>query len=268
MTMLSAEERSRNQKALSDVISLKKPLSTTVTAPANKSSGRRRSNSLARQRRNCAINGAKSKSPPQRPQRQAVGKRSHSSKKHKREKHDKIEEKHPSYSHHHHHHALNGTPANHVVSLLVSNIVSSCSDSKPDTCDPFPDNKAFLWTASLLEILADLVLAVPACASAVQKFRLVRGKDRSRTAETTVAHALAGCPSPSKTFMSFLLHTILPQDRWSIKNDQQIWERIKEEESEESEAITAKKSLAFRLNKVSQTSAQLLVALVARPGEG
>ncbi|CAB9503919.1 Probable E3 ubiquitin-protein ligase hulA [Seminavis robusta] len=270
VTLLSTEERLQNQRAMSDVIKLKRPAPTAGPTPTGKSSGRRRSSSQARHRRGSS-NGAKSKSPPQR--QSSKGK--HSSKKHKREKSDKNDDKHSgqtNHQHHHHHnhshHSLNGTPANHVISLLISNIMASCSgDTTSDKSDPFPDNKSFLWTASLLEILADLVLAVPACASAVQKFRLVRGKDR-KGSDAATTHALSGCPSPSKTFMSFLLHNILPQDRWSIKNDQQIWERSKEDESEESEAMTAKKNRAFRLNKVSQTAARLLVALVARPGEG
>ena len=176
---------------------------------------------------------------------------------------EKDEAQHPSLP--------NSSPANHIVSLLISNIISSCGQCVEKENDKFPDDKAFLWTANLLEILADLVLAVPACAVSVQKFRPQKPKDRpsAKSAATdSVVHALEGCPNPPKTFLSFLLHNILPQDRWSIRNDQQVWDRAKEEIGEQSEAVAARKKMAFRVNKVAQSAARLLVALVARPGEG
>lgn len=265
VTLLSQAERAHHQKALSDFIKVRK-VSPSPTTPTTAKPTRRRSTSTSRHKRGSNNLVGKSKSPPP---KQPSSKRTHLSKKHKKEKN---EEKHAAASSHQY--PWNVTPSNHVVSLLIMNILSSSNITPgkipgfgPGQVDAFPDDKSFLWTANLLEILADLVLAVPACALAVQKYRLPRGKTSQRKGiPDSINHALGGCTHPPKTFLSYLLHCILPQDRWSIRNDQQIWEQSKEE-TEESHG-TAKMKMAYRLNKVSQTSARLLVALVARPGEG
>ena len=261
--LLTLKERTQIQKALADVIKSKKTVSAVGLPSTNtKTPARKRSLSQSKHKKAPGNTATKTKNTPQ---RQSSSKRNNSSKKHKRDKKGEKEEVHHSSQ-------PNASPANHIVALLISNIMSSCGKEKEKEDDRFPDDKAFLWTANLLEILADLVLAVPACAMAVQKFRPQRTKDRSSSkngASDSIAHALEGCPNPPKSFLSFLLHTILPQDRWSIRNDQQIWDRTKEEEEEEEKkAVAARKKMAFRVNKVSQSAARLLVALVARPGEG
>jgi hypothetical protein len=63
--------------------------------------------------------------------------------------------------------------------------------------------------------------------------------------------------------VSFLLHRLLPQDRWSYRQDQE-WD--KREKYDESRKQKTKES--FIKTKVAQTTARLLVALVARSGEG
>lgn len=261
--LLTLKERTQNQKALADVIKSKKGVAGVGLPFSNtKTPARKRSLSQSRHKKGAGNTAAKTKSTPQ---RQSSSKRNHSSKKNKRDKKVEKEEVHHSGQ-------PNGSPVNHIVSLLISNIMSSCGKEKEKEDDLFPDDETFLWTANLLEILADLVLAVPACAMAVQKFRPQRAKDRSYSkngaSDSISVHALDGCPNPPKSFLSFLLHTILPQDRWSIRNDQQLWDRTKEEEDEEEKAVAARKKMAFRVNKVSQSAARLLVALVARPGEG
>jgi E3 ubiquitin-protein ligase HUWE1 len=160
-------------------------------------------------------------------------------------------------------------PTAHVTYLIINRILLSvrAEPATNEIMDPFAEDTMFLWTGNLLEILADLVLAVPACASAVHNYRSHRSKDKAGRS-ALVHHALSGCPAPPKTFVSFLLHSILPQDRWGIRNDHQIWERRKDDGDAEYELINERKKRAYRLTKVSHAAARVLVALVARPGEG
>jgi E3 ubiquitin-protein ligase HUWE1 len=155
------------------------------------------------------------------------------------------------------------TPATHIISLLINAIISS-SLVEVSNNEKF-EKGAFLWIGSLLEITGDLILAVPACASAVHNYRPRRNKDKSMRSQ--LQHALSGCANPPKSFVSFLLHSILPQDRWTIKNDALIWERRKGLR-EESQATKDRRAKAFHVTKLSQSTARVLLALVARPGEG
>lgn len=250
VSLLSSEERTRNHRCLSQVVKVKRSASTPGNV-SGKHSGQRRSASLTRQRRGSGGH-AKSKSPLP---RGSSSKRGNSSKKHKRDnKNDDLS-----------HHTVNG-PANHITSLLITHIMSAWIPSSGESVQPpeaFEKDNSFLWTGSLIEVLSDLVLAIPTCATAVHKFRL------KKPIPSVFSHALTECPAPPKTFLSFVLHIILPQDRWSIRNDQQIWQPLAESDGGgETDAINAKKKRAFRLNKVSQAAARLLVALVARPTEG
>ena len=157
------------------------------------------------------------------------------------------------------------TPATHIASLLIASILSANANGLVEN-----DDDSFLWTGDLLEILADLVLAVPACASAVHNYRPHRSKDKARKVSMTsqIAHALPGCPSPPKTFVTFLLHGLLPQDRWTIRHDLQVWVRRNDSSEKDSASIKLKKKRAFRVMKLSQSAARVLIALVVRPGEG
>lgn len=252
--ILTPEERSRNQKALNKVIETKAPTVRLSLLTGTKPPTRRRSTSLSRHRKGGTI-ASKIKATPQR--HHSSSKKAVSSKKHKKEKNDL------KHSGHGQHSTQLASPANHIVTLLITNILASTSTAADDVgvqTEKFLDDKTFLGTGPLLEVLSDLVLAVPACASAVQKFRLQRTK--------AIAHALDGCPTPPKTFLNYLLHVFLPLDRCSFRNNQQLWERATEEVLEETEAINIQKKQAFRINKVAQSSARLIVALVARPGEG
>jgi hypothetical protein len=156
------------------------------------------------------------------------------------------------------------SPAIYITSLLINAIISSTSESSQDV------SQHFLWTGNLLDILADLILAVPACASAVHNYRQHRNKEKAKKLSLNfhVKHALSGCTSPPKTFVTFLLHSLLPQDRWTIRNDSRIWDRRKEETEDDKVTIKMKKKEAYRILKISQTTARVLVALVVRPGEG
>lgn len=252
VSLLSLDERSRNAASLTEIFK------SLASDNNSKSSGRR---SSSRPRMSTGSANTRTKASHQKGTKR--GSPGRKAKKDKGETQKNI--LNPASS--------NGAPTAHVTYLLINRIMTSASTESAaakESCDRFADDTMFLWTGNLLEILADLVLAVPACASAVHNYRPHRSKDKATRAATSalVHHALSGCPSPARTFVSFLLHSILPQDRWGIRNDSQIWERRKDDGDPESELISAKKKRAYRLTKVSQTAARVLVALVARPGEG
>ena len=265
VTLLSQSERTRNMKILSDLL---KPKASHI--PSVKTPIQRRSSGSARHKRLSGSN-PRSKTPSRANKRGATPKKNKKEKSDAKDKSDECHNGKPI--------VLNGSPANHVTSLLLTQVIAS-SSSPPgakDTSSPnangdddFGFSNSFLWIANLLEVLADLVLAVPACAAAIHKYRLSRSKDRGGRgpAVVSVSHALLGCPNPPKTFVSYLLHRLLPQDRWTSKKDSQLWSQKTDEDSEESRRVEDKKRAAFRRTKMAQTSARILVALVARPGEG
>lgn len=157
--------------------------------------------------------------------------------------------------------------ATHVTSLIVSSIIGSWpGDNTGQSTRPEP----FLVVDSLLEILTDLVLAIPSCASAVHNYRPNRARDRKARASLTseMRHALTDCPLPPKTFVNFILHICLPQDLVSIRNDPQIWDRRKGLDDDDTKAIKLKRARSYRVAKSSQAAGRLVLALVARPGEG
>lgn len=154
------------------------------------------------------------------------------------------------------------SPAVHITGLLIQAIVTSYLE---DDANSFAEK--FFSTGSMLEILADLVVAVPACASAVHNYRLNRSKDKIKKISSH-SHSQRHAIPPPKNFVAFLLNYLLPQDRWSIRNDPQVWTRRKDLSKEETALIDAKKKKAYHTLKVSQTSGRLLVSLAVRPGEG
>lgn len=160
--------------------------------------------------------------------------------------------------------------ASHICTLLLNSIMSTVAlEGNLDSFESTEDTQ-FLWVGSRLEILSDLVLAMPACACAVHNFRPHKNKDKVIRAffSTQLPHALGGCPNPARSFVNFLLHTFLPQDRWSIRNDSDVWDRRKGQSEEDTKNMKIKKERAFRIMKASQAAARVILALVARPGEG
>ena len=257
VTLLSSVERSKNFKIVSEVLQTKlhsSQSSKNVSNHRRSSGGKRRDKPSPR-----------SKTPTRSNKRASTPKRC---KKEKTEKKDCSEDSPRLPSQH-------ASPATHVTTLLIANIIqqSAVAEERGAPSEPFagPDfgfEDSFLWVVNKIEILADLVLAIPAVATAIHKFR-PRGKEKSGPHALLYhpKHALHGCPSPPKTFVSFLLHILLAQDRWSSQKDQQLWDRRSNDEDDAKE-VKAKKKAAFRKTKVAQSTARLLVALVARPGEG
>lgn len=142
------------------------------------------------------------------------------------------------------HTKLNGTPANHVTSLLLKEIVLSAESPNP--------KEPYLSTIDYLGTLSDLVLAIPACGAAVHRFKLAKG--------FVIHNAISGSPDPPQTAVSYLLHKLLPQPRLAPNQ---------EDESGKNEEISkSQRVLAHNKTMTSQAAARLLVCLVARSGEG
>ena len=148
--------------------------------------------------------------------------------------------------------------ASRICSIVMSSILAWKSSDLSE--------EPFVPVSDLLDLLADLVLASPNCASAVHGFR-VRGKDKGKKPllATQIKHALAGCHPPQRSFVNFVLHVLLPQDLWSIKNDPESWGRSKSTET--CDTASHKRKLAVATVKLAQASARMVLTLVARPGD-
>ena len=155
-------------------------------------------------------------------------------------------------------------PALRIVNLLIQSIVASTTSDCVDNGE-----NQFLPAHELIDVLSDLVLAVPTCASTVHSYRNYRGKDKRRVSSTNQnEHALQGCPSPPRTFITYLLHQVLPHDKWAIRNDIETWTREKGSHIKQAEVVNEKKKDAFKIVKTAQSTGRLLLSLVLRPGEG
>lgn len=156
------------------------------------------------------------------------------------------------------------SPASFVTNLIINYIInmSEIAADGHATSD-FGYESSFIWAADALRILSDLVFAIPACATTIHRFRLVKSKSTTPNDSVSGRHAR----STPKTFVSFLLHSLLVQDRSSCASEYQLWEEH-EVKSDRDQEKNAKKQEAFRRTQISQAAAKLLFALVARPGEG
>lgn len=127
-----------------------------------------------------------------------------------------------------------GTPANHITTLLLKSIMCSCPENP---------EQPHLSTLEHVGALSDLVLAIPACGAAVHRFKLVH-VDGGR-----IHNAISGCPDPPQTAVSYFLHNILPQPRLAPK-----------QESKETICDTAKdqKMMVYNRTKMSQAAARLM----------
>mmetsp|Transcript_14411 Transcript_14411/g.17071 ORF Transcript_14411/g.17071 Transcript_14411/m.17071 type:complete len:2242 (-) Transcript_14411:200-6925(-) len=160
---------------------------------------------------------------------------------------------------------LNGSPSNHVTTLLLNELLKAVDlDAKSTT----EENLPFLCIVEYLEIIADLVLAIPACAAAIHRYHPTGGRDSASSHEIeSLSHALSGCPNPPKNFVSYLLHKLLPQPRsYSMIENEKSIQNI--DVNGIADAKLAKKRKAYVKAKISQSTARLLVVLVARAGEG
>ena len=139
---------------------------------------------------------------------------------------------------------FDGSPPNHIVSLILAKSMKVPTENAIS-------NRPFLLTHDYLNILSDLILAIPSCGAAVHRYK--------PTDEISVLHALSGCPDPPQTAVSFILHNliILPRTKSALSSNH-----------EKFEAETPERKLAIIKSQTAQSSARLIVALVARSGEG
>jgi hypothetical protein len=140
---------------------------------------------------------------------------------------------------------LNGSPASHVTSLLLREVFRMQHENDKISSTSAKE-QPFLSTVDHLDILSDLVLAIPACGAAIHRYKPSKSDH--------FHHALSGCADPAQNAVSFLLHKLIPQPREDPKL------HINDDESS--------KRRAFTQARMSQSAARLIVCLVARAGEG
>ena len=71
----------------------------------------------------------------------------------------------------------------------------------------------FLCILDFLEIISDLVLAIPACAAAIHRFNSQSCKSpRASKVIQSMQHAMHGSSPPTRNFVSYILHCLLPQN--------------------------------------------------------
>jgi hypothetical protein len=155
---------------------------------------------------------------------------------------------------------LNGSPSNHIICILLTELIRSIECEK-SSCLPLESSRNFLLPVDYVEILADLVLAVPACAAAIHRYRPPQGNSIVRKAFLDLHQSLTGCHSPPSTAVSYILHRILPQPRPFEAN-------FANDRYGNSDQNDYERQTLYMHVKLAQAAARLLVALCARPGEG
>ena len=167
---------------------------------------------------------------------------------------------------------LNGSPTNHIVSLLLTDLTKVADNENENWEIGSPEAISFLRACDYLEILADLVLAVPACAAAIHRYRPphninLHNNKQQHNPLSNIRHALSGCPNPPPTAVSYLIHVLLPQERRNNSKGVDD-ENIKTNDAEWRSANEKKKKILLMKTKLAQSTSRLLVALCARAGEG
>ncbi|CAN0161237.1 unnamed protein product, partial [Scytosiphon promiscuus] len=143
----------------------------------------------------------------------------------------------------------------------------------------------FLGVANLVELLSDLVLHLPSCATSIHRFgqrerssshaaRLLApipgdsvaprpgsaaGVARAMRVLQAQRHAVFGAAAPSPTVVAFLLHVLLPSPRAGDAAAKGI---VDPDERRKRKAVSALQG------RKAQSAARLLLALCARAGEG
>ena len=244
IVLLSTEERVKNSKLLNS-LSVNGNTTTTVFTP----NAKKGEDDQAKRGRSCqkdksyVSKSGRSKSP----YRASIIKRGMSPKSTPQTKKEKQEGQWGSaHKHSKKHVQLDGTPANHVASLLLKEIMNT---APRDDIDSTSDEQPFLTTPDHLDILSDLVLAIPACAAAIHRFKPT----------CCILNAVSGCHEPPQTAVGFLLHNLLSQPR-SILHPKSTSKHADNLDKETKKAVVK--------SRTSQSAARLIVCLVARSGEG
>ena len=139
-----------------------------------------------------------------------------------------------------------GSTAHHVTSQVLTAFLRDF-DFKQST-----SKVLFISTSEYLEIIGDLILKIPACASVIHSFQPPN--------QISINHGCFGCKTPQQNVVNFLLHDLLSLPRVSSTKDKDV----------EKLTLAAKEEVreSYMKTKTSQNAARLLVILVARAGEG
>jgi len=258
VVMATSTQRSKNLGKISELLNLKQ-----AHMPCGRGSSSRKSSSFKSRRLSSTSSGSRSKTPNRSSKRNQTPKRTRKEKVESKDNHNEDASRHSS-NQTSSVQQITGLLINHVIQTAMPTVYENdeTRESQNKNYD-FGYDTSFLWTANVLEILADLVLAMPACATAIHKFKPSRKNRGSPFA--SLNNALQGCPSPPRTFVSFLLHSLLSQDRWNQETTTQEDESISGSGNDNEKLV--KKTRILR-TKVVRSTARLLVSLVARPGEG
>lgn len=231
VVLLPAEERARNSKILSDCF--------RMSLSANSSQGEHSLKGQAKAQTRASLSSpTKESSKKKHGSAQILSSKktplNRSSKKsQKKGKQDKV--------------LINGTPVNHVTVHILTEIIKSFQGKRNSSnLQDIP----FLCVFELVEIIGDLLLAIPSCSSAICNYRIpgafLKGKSQPRN------------------IINYLLHFLLPQPR-DVSNHHM--HQPLENDIEDEGARKMKRDNYMKI-KIAQSSARLLVALVARVGEG
>jgi len=256
VVLLTSAQRSRNLEVISETLNLKQ----IHSQPGKTSSSRR---SSGKQRRHSNGSRGRNKTPTRSNKRQTPKRCKKEKGESSKENNEEDFSKHPGQY----------TPSisQQITWLLLNQIIqtglpTTCENTEPSKDDfDFGYETSFLWTANILEILSDLVLSIPACATAIHKYKPRKNRESSFA---SLNNALQGCcPNPPRTFVSFLLHGLLAQDRWN-PTTKRLHDNNESNSDVNDDSEKRLKKNAFIRTKIVRSTARLLVALVARPGEG
>ena len=118
-----------------------------------------------------------------------------------------------------------------------------------------------------LEIIVDLVFAVPVCAAVIHRFNpsSVEDSDNNNHPLKNLSHELFGFPCSPRNALRYFLHKLLPQSRLYSQSSS-MSNSNNGQKSDSKDSIEAKKrKYDYVKVKISQSTARLLVT---RAGEG
>jgi hypothetical protein len=220
VVLLPAEERSRNARIINDCFRTSSN-SNSNSSQAEKTPVKVQAGA-SRKKNGSSQKAPKNKSPLHR----------QSKKSQKKEKQEKA--------------LIVGTSVTHVtIQVLTETIKSFQGDRNRSNLHEVP----FICVFEYLEILGDLLLAIPSCSAAICNYRIPGGllKEKSH-----------------RNIIHYLLHSLLPQPR-EVSNPPV--NNPFESDFDDGD-VRGKKRENYMKIRIAQSSARLLVALVARVGEG
>jgi len=269
--LLSPEERAKNARLLIDRFGIHNngqshTFSPNVNSPS--SSHKSRSSSLSTTpnlKRGRARSSSDSKLPKSKTSHYMSMKRGSATKRSKKEKYQKnsvLSTSGTSGSFI----LLNGSATNHIVSLLLSDLTIVAKKEQENLNASSSSAVSFLRACDYLEILSDLVLAVPACAAAIHRYPNLNNFFSLKQHQNSIFNSDTGNEKNSSSAVAYLIHSLLSQERRNNLKDSDSHNVQVNDEKWKSE--NEKKKVLFMRTKLAQSTSRLLVALCARAGEG